>query len=151
MFTIFDDLFSALFLNDACKEQLKKEVEKPSENDEEKHIPTQQELDELLSDFIKDINEFLSTQASNSEHENDDEKDEECDCDDCCCTCKIDFTEKNECALPSTKVKDIESKMQLHNLVSEYMDKHSKIEKHSNEYNDMYAELFEFACYILTK
>lgn len=68
-----------------------------------------------------------------------------------------DLKEKEEQkvpARPSEKIKDINAGLKLHKLVQEYVDEYIKPsfkDASTDTINDIYAGLYEFACYIYTK
>ena len=61
--------------------------------------------------------------------------------------------EKDENVFPSSKIENVETKMQIHRLTQEYVDTMLKPymeegENTTNNINNAYTALFEFACWI---
>lgn len=61
--------------------------------------------------------------------------------------------EKNENVFPSSKIENTEAKMQIHRLTQEYVDTMlkpymEKGENTTNNINNAYTALYEFACWI---
>ena len=128
----------------------------------------------LSSLFGKDVFDSIRKFADNyrnSLENNCDATDEyeTCDgnCTECnneCCVCD-ELTESNESndsnseeksVLPSANIKNIETKMQIHRLTQEYVDTMLKpyMEKGpntTNNINNAYTALFEFACWIYNR